>query len=96
MTTMPISVLEGILQEVNKDTELEKLAKEEYEKQAKKNKEKVEKLKEILDSERSTEEKEKLSTEQGLEKSKTQDSRKTKRNGPNNKQKVVEGSKSSS
>ncbi len=91
-TSMPISVLENILREVNKDTELERLAKEESEK----NKEKVEKLKEILDSERSTEKEKSISTEQGLEKSKTQNSRKTTRNGHNNKQKVVEGGESSS
>jgi len=96
MTTMPISVLENILREVNKDTELERLAKEEAEKQAEKNKEKVEKLKEILDSERSTEKEKSIPPEQGLEKSKTQNSRKTARNGHNNKQKVIEGSESSS
>ena len=95
-TSMPISVLENILREVNKDTELERLAKEEAEKQAEKNKEKVEKLKEILDIERGTEEEKSISTEQSLEKPKTQDSRKTTRNGPDNKQKVAKRSKSSS
>ena len=91
-TSMPISVLEGILREVNKDTELERLAKEESEK----NKEKVEKLKEILDIERSTEKEKSIPPEQGLEKSKTQDSHKTTRNGPDNKQKAAKRSESSS
>lgn len=95
-TSMPISVLEGILREVNKDTELERLAKEEAEKQAEKNKEKVEKLKEILDSERITEKEKSIPPEQKMERLEAQNSRKTTRNGHNNKQKVIEGSESSS
>lgn len=81
MTTMPISVLESICKYINTEEDLEKLAKE---------------AKETEESERESKEKEKLPKQQSLEKPKTQNSRKTKGNGLNNKQKVIEGGKSSS